>query len=337
MLTIPPGPLNDVHFWAVFSFSMASTNKETYTKKPKSFKEQVELLKQRGLNFEDEQRAVKILTYVSYNRLSNYWFPMLKEPKADEFFKEGSKFIDVFRLYQFDSELRTLTFNAIEQLEVAIRTQLIYHLSIKNNSGFWYLDKEHFNTIPNYSSTLNKLIKNYGDSKQDYLIKYKTKYTNSMPPAWKMFEVATFRTISTILKNLKEQKQIIPIGKSFGVHHSVLTSWVECLVYVRNVCAHHQRLWNIVLTLSPVWLKKPQNNWVNKWENDINAKNPKDKKLKLYAALCMIAYMLKFANPYNTFKDNFFKLIEIPKFKSTINLADMGFPENWQQEPLWSK
>lgn len=278
-------------------FYMTSANKETYAKKPKSFKEQVELLKQRGLHFVDEQRAVKILTYVSYNRLSNYWHFMLKEPKEDEQFKTGSKFIDVFRLYQFDSELRTLTFNAIEQLEVAIRTQLIYHLSIKNNSGFWYLDKEHFNTIPNYSSTLNKLVKNYDESKQEYLTKYKKKYTNSMPPAWKMFEVATFRTISTILKNLKEQKQIIPISNSFGLHHSVLTSWVECLVYVRNVCAHHQRLWNMGLNIAPVWMKSPKDKWVSRWENDNQANITNDKKLKLYAALCMIAYMLKFVNP----------------------------------------
>jgi len=98
---------------------------------------------------------------------------MLKEPIAKEQFKENSKFIDVFRFYQFDSELRTLTFNAIEQLEVAIRTQFIYHLSIKNNSGFWYVEKEYFNTIPNYSSTLNKLVKNYEESNQDYLTNIK--------------------------------------------------------------------------------------------------------------------------------------------------------------------
>lgn len=320
-----------------FFLFMASINKTLYTKKPKSFQKQVALLKDRGLVFEDEQRAIKVLTYVSYNRLSNYWHPILKEPKEAELFVEGSKFIDVFRLYQFDSELRTLTFNAIEQLEVAIRTQLIYHLSIKNNTGFWYLEKEHFNTIQNYSSTLNTLVKNYELSKQDYLKKYRKNYLNSMPPAWKIFEVASFRTVSTILKNLKNQKQIIPISNSFGLHHTVFISWIECLVYVRNICAHHQRLWNIILTLSPVWMKAPKDNWVSRWENVDNAENPNDKKLKLYAALCMIAYMLKFVNPYNNFKDNLFKLIEIPKYKHTINLADMGFPVNWQQEPLWSE
>jgi len=102
---------------------MPFTNKKKYTKQPKSFQDQIELLKERGLKFDDEQRAIKILTFVSYNRLSNYWFPMLKEPKEEEQFKTGSKFIDAFRLYQFDSELRTLTFNAIEQL-LAIRFHL---------------------------------------------------------------------------------------------------------------------------------------------------------------------------------------------------------------------
>ena len=113
-------------------------SKPAYTKKPKTFSEQVELLEHRGLIVPNKDKAKRILSNISYNRLSNYWFPFLKDPKEEEIFIEGTNFETIFRLYQFDSKLRTLTFNTIEQIEVAIRTQVIYHISHKYNSGYGF-------------------------------------------------------------------------------------------------------------------------------------------------------------------------------------------------------
>ena len=62
------------------------------------------LLKERNLSILNEERAEKILTYISYNRLSNYWFPLLAEPRKDEIFKDSATFDTVFKLYQFDSD-----------------------------------------------------------------------------------------------------------------------------------------------------------------------------------------------------------------------------------------
>lgn len=56
---------------------MAKTSKVSYDKTPKTFQEQMELLKQRNLTIDNEERTIKILKYISYNRLSNYWFPLL--------------------------------------------------------------------------------------------------------------------------------------------------------------------------------------------------------------------------------------------------------------------
>ena len=109
---------------------MAKSNKIVYDKTAKSFSEQVLLLKKRNLTIQNEERVERILTYISYNRLSNYWHPLLKEPKHEEIFKDGSKFNTAFRLYQFDSDFRTITFHAIEQIEIAVRTQIIYHLKL---------------------------------------------------------------------------------------------------------------------------------------------------------------------------------------------------------------
>ncbi|WP_289060487.1 Abi family protein [uncultured Zobellia sp.] len=313
--------------------------KETYTKLPKTFEEQVQLLKKRGLVIPNEKKAERILTYISYNRLSNYWYPMLKQPKEEEIFKEGSSFETIFKLYQFDSELRAITFQAIEQIEIAVRTQIIYHFSHHYNSGFWYEQSKAFSKFPSFVQFLNKITKNVQDTKQEYILKYHRKYEQFLPPSWKSFELLTFTNLLSILKNIKDNKELIPIAKSLGIHHSLLISWLDSFIYIRNITAHHGRLWNIILTIKPEWMKSPKGDWVNVWENNYNPAghslervDEKDKILKFYAVLCSILYCLQFINPYNKYKDRFMQLIE--KYPE-VDLYHMGFPENWKEQPLW--
>ena len=58
-------------------------SKRDYLKTPKTFPDQVKLLKSRGLNFGNEVKAERVLENISYNRLSNYWYPFLADPKED--------------------------------------------------------------------------------------------------------------------------------------------------------------------------------------------------------------------------------------------------------------
>jgi abortive infection bacteriophage resistance protein len=311
---------------------MAKQNKVSYNKLPKSFEDQVKLLKSRGLHFENEKKAEKILQFVSYNRLSNYWYPFLEEPKAEEIFKPNTSFDTIFSIYQFDSELRTLTFQAIEQIEIAVRTQIIYHLSHKHSSGFWYENSGVFKNYPQYVNFLSKITINTEESKQEFILKYRDKYQQFLPPSWKAFEIITFNSLLFILKNVADYKDIIPVAKSFGLNHEVFISWVETLVYIRNICAHHSRLWNIILTISPVWPKNTSKNWVDRWENIPSNTNTRDKVLKTYTVFCMITYLHSHINPYSNFKAQLKKLIE--DF-SEVDINYMGFPENWESQPLW--
>ncbi|WP_299547131.1 Abi family protein [Seonamhaeicola sp.] len=313
--------------------------KVTYSKLPKTFENQVKLLKDRGLSIPNEEKAEKILTYISYNRLSNYWYPMLKTPKEEELFKSGASFETIFKLYQFDSELRAITFQAIEQIEIAVRTQTIYHLSHHYKSGFWYQKKEPFRNFPNYIQFLSKVTKNLQETKQEFILKYQRKYIQYLPPSWKSFELLTFTNLLSILKNIKDNKQLIPISKSLGIHHSLLISWLDNLIYIRNICAHHGRLWNIILTIKPEWLKSPKGNWVDKWENNYDPTghtlenvDENDKILKIYASICVILYCLQFINPYNKYKK---QLLELINKYPEVDLYHMGFPEDWKNQSLW--
>ncbi len=320
-------------FWG-FSVSIPLMAKTEYTKTPKTFRNQVALLKERNLSILNEERAEKILTYISYNRLSNYWFPLLAEPKKDEIFKDGATFDTAFKLYQFDSDFRTITFQAIEQIEIAIRTQIIYHFSIKYNSGFWYEDSSAFKNYQGYLKLLNKIATTSDETKQDFIVRYKKNYNQFMPPSWKSFELLTFNSLLGILKNTADFKDLIPIAKSFGLHHSVLISWVETFVYVRNICAHHSRLWNRKLTISPAWIKSPKKPWIDRWENEEKNKDTKDKELKVYAVICAIIYCLESVNPCSKYG---YQLMDLFSKYEVVDLNHMGFPENWKGQALWKK
>ena len=94
---------------------------EQYNKPPLTYREQVELLKSRGVKFADEQRAERHLANISYYRLSAYMLPFLTMPKTNHIFKPGVTFDNVLDLYRFDKKLRVLLFNEIEKIEIAFR------------------------------------------------------------------------------------------------------------------------------------------------------------------------------------------------------------------------
>lgn len=65
----------------------------TYNKPPLTFQQQVELLKSRGLEITDEQRAIRHLSHISYYRLSAYMLPfkIIKNGQRIDQFITGTK------------------------------------------------------------------------------------------------------------------------------------------------------------------------------------------------------------------------------------------------------
>ena len=107
-----------------------------YTKPPLTYEDQINLLKSRGLTFADSQKAANQLANVSYFRLSAYMFPYRKNVggKIIDEFRYGTTWKNIYDLYVFDRKLRLLVFDAIEKIEVSIRTNMVYTLSHKYGS-----------------------------------------------------------------------------------------------------------------------------------------------------------------------------------------------------------
>ena len=123
-----------------------------YSKPPLSISEQIAKLKQRGLTFHDEQKAAHYLSNISYYRLRAYTYPFQDNKDPDHSFIKEISFEDIVDLYVFDRRLRLLVLNAIEKIEVALRTKIIYEYALVHGSH-WFMNASLYHNPKFYIST----------------------------------------------------------------------------------------------------------------------------------------------------------------------------------------
>lgn len=298
-----------------------------YSKPAIDIDQQVTLLRKRGLIIDDEPVAKDYLRNISYYRLAGYWWPMQAD-KLNHSFKPNSTFENVIGIYNFDRELRILVFDAIERIEIAFRTKLIYHLS-NDISPWWFEDSENFKNAVEHTETLLAIDRELKQTKEIFIKEHYKKYHTDIrrPPAWKTLEVASLGNISKLYGNLLpaiSAKDIIA-AEMGTVNHSYLPSWIQSISQVRNICAHHGRLWNKNLPGRPKLLPKPPYAWIN------IVPSASEHHL-LYIHLCCIKYLLDRVKPLNQFSHNILTLLQQ---YPNIDPKALGLKPDWQNEPLW--
>lgn len=102
-----------------------------------------------------------------------------------------------------------------------------------------------------------------------------------------------------------------------------MVSWLHTITYVRNICAHHSRLWNKTFGITPMMPRRTTFPFVT-----LSTKGTQH----VYFVLCMIQYLLNIINPSNTFRNKINVLLEE---YPNIDIVAMGFPENWKEQLLW--
>jgi abortive infection bacteriophage resistance protein len=312
--------------------------KRTYTKQPLSFKKQVELLKSRGLSIPNEHNAIESLQQISYYRLSAYFLPY---QSAKDQFDSGVTFKQILDTYSFDRELRLLAFDCIERIEVAIRTQIIYCMSFHHNDAHWHDKAQYF--IQPYTNKIGTLVDPYQDlqniiekalnaRKPEVFIKhYQDNYdTPTNPPSWMCLELLTIGELSNLYKGLRDKADQKRIADFFGLPQQVFASWMHTLAYVRNICAHHSRLWNRDLAIEPMKLKSPRFPWIsNQFQNS----------KRTFYFICLLKYLLTKANPTNQLArelDQLFnKYPNVPIKYLGIPSDGNGTLQDWKREPIW--
>ena len=309
-----------------FTDQLQSIKNQTnnYKKPFKTNEALLDLLKSRKLIIKNESYALLKLKHIGYYRLSAYFLP-LQYPKDSELkniFLPDVTFEDILDLYYFDTKLRRLIFEAIERIEIYFRTQIAHsHASVYGTFG--YLDRETLKCTQEFFDQLQESInKEKERSKETFITHFKKKYNTTDLPIWVVVEVISMSTLSKLYASLKTQQQQEIVKPFDKISKDVLHNWFHALTVVRNICAHHARLWNKTLGIK---FEVPR-----KQEDFKKIKNSND---KVFFALSVIVFILDSIGEELSFKEQINTLLmEYPK----VDIKAMGFVDDWETLAIWS-
>jgi abortive infection bacteriophage resistance protein len=295
--------------------------KQTYTKPAFTIAQQVAQLRKRGMVIGDSHLAEHYLSQINYYRLTAYWLPV-ESDHTTHTFKHGVSFEQVLDLYIFDRELRLLVLDAIELIEVAIRTQLSFQLGHRYGTHS-HLSADLFKPKWDHTKNVCQLQRDAHDSKEAFIQHLLAKYIEPVPPIWAAVEIMTLGQLSKWYANLKSGADRNLVAHMYDCDEINLVSFLHHLTTVRNLCAHHSRLWNreFIFTFK-LPRQRPQS-----LLSSFNHKEPR----RIYNTLVMMVYLINHTAPDNHWRQ---RLLEIVN-RHHIDPAHMGFPNDWQKRAIW--
>ncbi len=294
-----------------------------YTKPHLTFKEQANQLILRGL-VADRERLIHTLQRVNYYRLSGYLDPFRN---ADDTYKEGTTLEKVWRRYAYDRRLRLLLLDAIERIEISVRTQLVYHFSHKYGPFGHILHENLAKIHPKvFADWLNRLQKETTRSQEIFVEHFQRKYDeHEQLPLWMACEIMTFGSTLTFFKGVSPSIKRI-LAKEYRIPDEVLHSWLRALNAIRNICAHHGRIHGRELGYKP---KLPYPNKYPEWHYPVTIPNN-----RIFGILTICRYLLRIIAPQSQWSNNFHTLLDE---YSEIPRQPMGFPDDWELCPIWKE
>lgn len=295
--------------------------KQKFEKKPTTVGEQISLLKSRGMEIKDEEAARHQLSHINYYRLSAYWRHMEIDPKTHQF-SEGSCFENALNLYSFDRELRLLLLGAIGQVEISVRTRWAYVLAHEGEmDAFSHADSRLAKQSTYHKRFLEELESQASKVEETFVDHFRDQGMRTLP-IWAACEIVSLGVLSSLYSNLKFDRMREKIAKHYALDRDVLGSWLRHLVLVRNLCAHHSRLWNREFSIKPKAPSRPEN---------IAVSFEKGRGMA-YNSLSILIYLLDLISPNNSLRVSFLNLLE--KYPC-VDAKLMGFPDDWHSRPIW--
>lgn len=295
--------------------------------------EQMTILKNKGMVFNDEQVATSFLARVSYFRLKYYWTDMIDINTGH--FVRDSNFDTIIERYEFDKRLRNILFGAIEVLEVGLRTKFITTLSLTTNTGLWYLDGSHFDNQQFHTNLVLDMKYEFDRNTDPFVRQYISNHPNwdkstldgDNPDAWMIFETATFGTLSKMYKNLRNQSPLKSrIANEFGLYSARdLSSWLEAISVMRNVIAHHSRMWYKIFSKKPTNIRNHRDAWMQ-------ADMTEHQRKRAYGVISCLLYLCNAIKPNNTIKQ---EIKDLFAANPNVPVFMIGFTNGWDNTPLW--
>lgn len=302
-----------------------------YEKHPLTLEAQADQLLDRGLAG-DRDELIARLRAVNYYRLSGYLQPyrvLDADGNLTNAYQPGTTLKEVWRRYNFDRRLRIVLLDAIERIEVAVRTRLVFHF-VREHGAFGYTEPLNlpgfFKTITEYMEWRTGLVEETRRARKEQFVEhFSKKYGDHHKelPLWMLCELMSFgsmlRFANAVAPDLKKA-----VAEEYGMPDELFASWLKAIYAVRNACAHHSRVWNRVFGVTP---KMPHRNKFPDWHTEPNLPND-----RVGYALAICHFWLGHISNTSLWRERLFKLFdEYPE----IPLAKMGLPDEWKRHPLF--
>lgn len=237
-----------------------------YTKDFKTYREQIELMKNRGIKFNitSESEAETILSNINYYKFSGYM--KVFEILSDKYDIQFNKFVE---LYEFDRKFSRIIFEMIEKIEISFKTNLAYFISerTKKLGPFGYLNTLEWKDYSFYNKKTRKtemkksheILKDKLEFKkkiteytarntrgciESYFDKYKKEH---FIPLWILIEVIDFGMATKMYEESVKDIQD-KVSKKLNIStNKDLDFYLKSLKLIRNIVAHNGILWNVKL------------------------------------------------------------------------------------------
>lgn len=300
------------------------------------------------MKISDRERATRKLSQIGYYRLSGFWYPcrkplfekdgktFLKDPesgmpiRSDEF-QENVRFDDVTDLYLFDKKLRQLLLDAIERVEIHVRSVIAHELGRLDPLAYkneCYINPKVLKEKERDDGTIYTIWGEWVE-KQESMIQTSTvdcikwhKKRKMELPFWVVIECWDFGLMSKYFQNLKRSYQELVL-KHFSLDNpKTFNSWLTEINNLRNKCAHHSRVWNM----------KMPNALSIKGTEDIPYFQcidlPLEARERIYAHIVVLWYMVQMIGPSSDWIGRVADLVDGKPRIDSCPYTAMGFLDN---------
>ncbi len=293
-----------------------------YPKKILSLSEQLQSYVDAKMAIPSQEETNEALTTIGYYRLRGYSFQWYDNAKKA--YQPGVSFSDVIALYHFDMELSRLLLSMIMDIEISLRVRLVESLVI-HNDPLVLTDSTVFDDKQLFWKNFGVIAAEIARS-NDVFIKHNFKKHDGEVPIWAAVEVMSFGTLSKTIKNLKTGN-----GSSYSVlagyyqyktkkgnmalpSKSMLSSWIQAVSILRNLCAHNSRLYNRTISTAPQLLFADQI-------------TPQTKFNGLYQLVLAMKYLRPTDHAWKQFVSAMTALFA--RYNGKFELSRINFPSDW--------
>ena len=312
-----------------------------YTKPYLSVPDQLGLLKSRGLQVANDVDAADCLRRNGYYRLSAYWYPFREIAggiRTDRFLP-GSQFEDAQRLYLFDKALKLLLLDGLECVEIAARVAVALELGQRDTFAHERPALFHPNftrTVAGprrsgYDKWIEKFRQRVTESRDEFVLHHEHQYGSRSPlPIWIAIELWDFGLLSHAFSGMRVADQSSVAARFSVPNRLLMESWLRSLNYVRNVIAHHGRLWNLSLNVNPA---PPRIGEIQEFDSFLTWRRSWTRIFSICAILC---YFTRVINPQSPWIRQLKDLVSDFPAMPYATVHDMGFQPGWEAHALWT-